>query len=97
MSEILNCVQCDIEISAPVVERIDLPGGKFHLKASCPKCGRYLKFLAQDGPKVLHFGKYRDRPLADIAATDPEYLRWLVQQEWLRPKLKRDIEQELSR
>jgi DNA polymerase-3 subunit epsilon len=36
------------------------------------------KFLWKDGQAVFNIGKYKDRPLRDVAAEDPEYLRWIL-------------------
>ncbi len=36
------------------------------------------KFIWKDGEAVFNIGKYRDRPLREIAAEDPEYLRWIL-------------------
>ena len=48
-----------------------------HLKATCNQCGRYIKFLPQDnGPAMLHFGKYAGMPIPDI--TDLNYLEWAL-------------------
>lgn len=35
------------------------------------------------GEAVFGFGKYRGRPLVQIAAVDPSYLRWVLQQPFL--------------
>ena len=96
MSEELFCTSCDLSVTAPVVERIDLPQAKFHLKASCPKCGRYLKFQQQGGPVSLFFGKYKGVPVVEVAAKDPEYCRWLAAQSWCKPKLRRELEAALT-
>ena len=57
-----------------------------HLKASCPSCGAYIKFLGQGGPPTLYFGKYKGETLAQVAHTDPRYLRWLREQD-IKPAL----------
>jgi exodeoxyribonuclease X len=33
--------------------------------------------------KVFNFGKHKGCLVEDIAATDPDYIRWLLKQEWL--------------
>ncbi len=96
MSEILHCVSCDEAVTDPKVERIDLPNEKFHLKASCPKWGRYLKFLSQGTPAGIHFGKYKGSPVVEVVAKDPEYCRWLIARDWLKPKLRAEIENALA-
>lgn len=37
------------------------------------------KFVVRDGATVFNFGKHRGRPLAEVAAGAPDYLRWLLQ------------------
>ncbi len=36
------------------------------------------KFVWKDGEAVFAIGKYRDRPLREVAARDPEYLQWIL-------------------
>ena len=33
--------------------------------------------------KIFNFGKHKGCLVEDIAATDPDYIRWLLKQEWL--------------
>lgn len=96
MSETLYCQKCQIPVSDPMIERKELPGGKYHLKASCPECGRYLKFLPTGEPPSIYFGKYKGSLVVEVVAKDPEYCRWLIQQDWLKPKLKSEIENALA-
>jgi len=48
---------------------------------------------------VLFFGKYRGKPLAEVAATDPSYLRWAIENatciddKW-RAKLEKALEEQ---
>ena len=37
------------------------------------------KFVVRDGATVFNFGKHRGRPLAEVAAQSPDYLKWLLQ------------------
>lgn len=32
----------------------------------------------------LKFGKYKGKTMAQVADEDPEYLEWLLEQEWLK-------------
>jgi hypothetical protein len=50
----------------------------------------------QQGP-TLRFGKHRARLIADVAAEDPGYLRWVAAQDWCKPELAEQIEQALAR
>jgi uncharacterized protein (DUF3820 family) len=38
------------------------------------------------GTNVIPFGKYKGRSVHDIAAQDPAYLQWLMQQDWFVEK-----------
>lgn len=53
-----------------------------HLKATCNKCGNYIKFLPQGKPAKLYFGKYKDREIRTLVTVDEiNYLHWLLDQE----------------
>lgn len=43
------------------------------------------RFLYQDedGDWVFGKGKHEDESLEDVAANDPDYLDWLIDQEWV--------------
>ncbi len=41
------------------------------------------RLRAQNGQLVLTFGKHAGRPLKELARTEPEYLRWLLTQDFL--------------
>jgi len=70
-----------------------------HLKATCNKCGQYIKFLPQQQTKpTLYFGKYRGREISSMnSEEDLRYLQWLISQPDLKPKLKTDIQFQLKR
>jgi DNA polymerase-3 subunit epsilon len=36
------------------------------------------KFIWKNGEAAFNIGKYKDRPLREVAAQDPEYLRWIL-------------------
>jgi hypothetical protein len=94
--EELYCHHCDIVVSEPVLERRELPNGAFQVRANCPKCGHYLKFMPQGGPELIHFGKYKDKTVEEVAEADPEYLRWLYEQPWCKRRLKEAIAKALG-
>lgn len=96
MSEELICRSCGIVTTEPKIEQIPLHAGGFHLKASCPDCGAYLKFLPHGGPAALYFGKYKGESIADVAVKDAEYLRWLHDQDWVKSKLRMQIDEALQ-
>ena len=74
-----------------IIERIFKNGTK-HLEGKCPQCEMFLAFIPQNLPPHLWFGKYKGEFIADIFQKDPEYLSWLIKQEWLKPRLKTQIE-----
>jgi uncharacterized protein (DUF3820 family) len=37
-------------------------------------------------PNVVPFGKYKGRSIIELQETDPDYLQWLVAQDWFREK-----------
>ena len=45
--ESLTCKICEMTFK---VEEVKLEKSGKHLKASCPKCGKYIKFLRQSEP-----------------------------------------------
>lgn len=59
-------------------EYVTTMSGK-HLKASCAKCGKYIKFLPQPidwDTREVPIGKYKGQRYKDVAHIDPGYLRW---------------------
>jgi len=72
----MKCIRCAIEFSDNEV--IKTESGK-HIKASCPKCGNYIKFIQQTEPSgddVMPFGKYKGKTASWITESDPEYALW---------------------
>ena len=92
----LDCPQCCsvVPTDRVITGRIVLPNGGYHLKASCPYCKAFIKFMVHDPPK-MYIGKYKGRLLADIAKDDPAYLRWFLMQEIKKP-LRKQIEEALN-
>lgn len=88
----LVCKRCGV-LAVPHVEEIPLARGGYHLKASCASCGGYIKFLPQGGSPKLHFGKHKGKDIELVAMEDPEYLKWLMAQEWLKRNLRTAIEE----
>ncbi len=52
------------------------PAGLHAVLVEVDLAGRFRR--AADGRPAFAFGKHRGRPLADVAAADPGYLRWLL-------------------
>jgi hypothetical protein len=44
----------------------------------------------------FHFGKYRGKRYADIAANDPDYLRWIIEKSVLEEGIKHSAKYWLS-
>jgi len=77
----ISCHSCHAtEISK---KNIPLANGGYHIKATCTSCGRFLKFLAHDSPR-LHFGKHRGETVVAVAQKDPEYLKWCLAENIIR-------------
>jgi hypothetical protein len=43
--------------------------------------------MTDDNP-TMRFGKYKDRPVAEVMASDPSYIQWLTLQPWFVDKYK---------
>lgn len=74
--ELLKCYKCDKEFSKDEVKKEKVG---VHLKAICPLCGSYIKFLEQTEPSgddILPFGKYKDKSVDWICTNDNEYALW---------------------
>lgn len=86
------CPKCSTEQDAlsAKIEKHFLPNGGYHLKALCYQCGFFIKNLPHSLPQILHFGKYKDKPIAVVARENPAYLRWLCSQD-IKPNLKQSI------
>lgn len=79
MSNSIYCKKCDmdIDITTTILEEKHFNGG-IHIKASCPQCGNFIKFLPYKEP-TLYFGKYKGKTVREVADIDKEYLIWLIQ------------------
>jgi hypothetical protein len=50
-----------------------------HIKAICNGCDKYIKFLGQDGPFILPFGKFKGSIITSLKSREEvEYLKWLL-------------------
>jgi len=90
-----NCGKEHDQLSANIKKDFLFNGG-YHLKAYCSACDSFIKNLAHSVPKVLHFGKYKNKPIAVIAKENPAYLRWLCDRE-IKENLKKSILEELEK
>lgn len=60
------------------VGKYELPTSPSALHAALTEVDVGGKFRRADGAVVFAFGKHTGQPLADVARTDPGYLRWLL-------------------
>ncbi len=89
----ISCSHCNS--SEIRTQRVPLPNGGFHVKATCAPCGRFIKFLPHDSPR-FYFGRYRGLTVVEIAANDPSYLKWCLRKNILREgRLKDAVEYEV--
>ena len=78
----LFCTRCELDVAD--VDVIKVPQGT-HLRANCPVCGFYIKFLKQNKrDKILRdekmpFGKYTGKSISDITKDDPSYANWAAE------------------
>lgn len=93
-AKMIVCKQCGYCQEEPLIKRIALPNGGFHMSAYCSGCGEYIQHIKQAEP-VLHFGKYKGKRIIDIATSDPGYLQWLVEQD-IKVGLRKNITEALS-
>lgn len=90
MGEDIVCQRCgsinDFEITKP----------SLHYKATC-KCGCYITNISDNKPSVIHFGKYKGRPVLSMI-TDEEirYLKWALEQGLFKGKIKRHVEERIA-
>ncbi len=70
-------------------ERISLPNGGYHIKASCASCDRFIKFIPHDGAK-FYFGKHKGFTVTEVSIKDPSYLRWCLSKNIIRNSRLRD-------
>lgn len=47
--------------------------------------------------QFLRFGKYRNKKISEVLDEDPQYIRWLLQQEWLDNSIRYTIEKEIDK
>ena len=40
---------------------------------------------------TFRFGKHKDQAITSVIKTDPDYIEWILKQEWLDEKLKNYI------
>ena len=64
------------------------------------KKARWSDLVQWSGESVLytkfHFGKYRGRRYDDITASDPDYLRWIIEKSELEAGIKHSARHWLS-
>lgn len=92
MKEELICKHC-----GPTDEFLIKQSGP-HLTAYCEKCNGYIKHLpkSKTTEKLLPFGKYIGTKICDMWDEEQiNYLRWLVEQDFLKQDLRSAVGQHL--
>ena len=94
----LICRQCGLEQDElkAKIEKHFLSNGGYHMTAHCFQCGSFIKNMPHSLPQILHFGKYKGKPIAVVAKENPSYLRWLCNQ-GIKDNLKNSIQTELDK
>lgn len=90
-----SCGVCQSTLEAKI-EKHYLPNGGYHIKAHCFECGTFIKNMPHSLPRILHFGKYKGKSIAEVAKENPAYLVWLVGRD-IRDNLKHAIQFELEK
>ena len=85
-----NCPNCKSFQELKLEEKIFANETK-HISASCSKCGRWIKYVGYENNPKMYFGKHKDKTLEEIKAEDKEYLEWLLIQNWVKRRLKKQI------
>jgi DNA polymerase-3 subunit epsilon len=70
-------------LDAQLARHSDLPKAVAELHATMTDVDVAGRFRKQEGIVVFNFGKYVGRPLDEIAEIDPDYLWWIMDQEFL--------------
>lgn len=62
----------------------------------CNGCNKFIKNIPQGKPIVLYFGKYKGRELSSMNDEfEIKYLKWVIDQDWCKSLLKKQIEDHL--
>jgi DNA polymerase-3 subunit epsilon len=70
-------------LDAQVAKYEDLPRSPAELHATLTNVDLAGRLRLENGAIVFNFGKHLGRPLHEVAQDDPDYLRWLLQQDFL--------------
>lgn len=93
-AKMIVCKRCSLFQEEPLIKRIELPNGGFHMSAYCSGCGKYIQHVRHAEP-VLRFGKYKGKRIAEIAKSDPGYLQYLLRGD-IGEGLRKNIQDALS-
>jgi uncharacterized protein (DUF3820 family) len=79
-------------------EMVTFNNGTEHLKVTCEKCGKFIKYKAQNklltDDFIMPFGKHKGESLIDIARGDVFWLEWFSDQDSkLSPKIRRYLDE----
>lgn len=89
-----NCEHKNIKVTEQTFSN-----GTIHNAKRCEDCGRHLGYAprVQVEDSLLYFGKYKGEKILEVAEKDPEYLEWLFEQDWCKPRMRDLIEQALAK
>lgn len=76
----INCYDCKEKVEVITEEKVFANGTK-HIKATCPLCKRFIKWLPQEeNNDMLYFGKHKGKRMSEVVMFDPDYLHWLCEE-----------------
>lgn len=87
----IYCKACKEEVEPFTSEQV-FGNGVMHIRADCPICGGYLKYLPQyltDEETTIPFGKHKGTKLSELPK---EYLKFLIENNIVKGSLKKSIE-----
>lgn len=68
-----------------------------HVGAMCNNCKSFVKWLPQNNPVTIHFGKYKGRELVSMTSKEEiDYLVWSLEQRWMKNNLANKIKNHLN-
>lgn len=85
------CKQCGVVVvTSELKTKLEtFSDGTVHKRGSCTACGSFVKWVRHASPK-MYVGKYKGKEIEWIAETDPEYLKWFLNQD-IKLGLRMDI------
>jgi len=88
----MNC--CD---NQKIIKKIQtFKNGTNHLRTECENCKKFLGYKQQpiSDDYTFPFGKYMGKKISEV---EPNYLLWLLAQDWVKNNLKQKIHEHIKR